>query len=269
MKDETAPKTRYRLTEFRFLVTLGLDCLLLTKLCTIGCFQFTNYKNMVGSAVCKAIWHLPIELFLDVQGFIALMAIALFAAVYLPVRYTCLASENSFSKKMKVLYGFALLLSLSLIIVMFIPITQYLQASMWITLIPFTICTTLSILYLVKGTNKTWGIIALVTVPLQMIILWSLIFNKFVLICYAKTEFNILNSLFTVNEILIVLEGVITYKAWENVKWTMDIDRILKEVWQIFACTAIAIKPHQVMVRKQESQREELTPTDSQVLALV
>ena len=55
----------------------------------------------------------------------------------------------------------------------------------------------------------------MLTIPLQTIILWSLLFNK-ILIFYSKLEFNILNALFTVNEIMIAIEIVLIYPAFEK-----------------------------------------------------
>ena len=86
---------------------------------------------------------------------------------------------------------------------------------MWVALVPFAICAAVSILYLVKGGSKVRGIIALLTIPLQMIILWSLVFNK-ILIFYAKYEFNFLNALFSLNEILIVIELLLLYPNYEK-----------------------------------------------------
>ena len=161
------------------------------------------------------------------------MAIILFAAVYacayLIAKKTCLKTEKHQTLLIKILSGVGLLLSIGLIFVMFRPIIGYLQASMWIALAPFAICLAMSVIYLVKTDNKKCGILALVTVPLQMIVLWSLVFNK-VLIFYAKPEFNILNGLFTVTELLILFEAfVLNYTYFEKVEWTRHIDKMLQE----------------------------------------
>ena len=71
--------------------------------------------------------------------------------LYIVSKKTCLKGEEELSKKSKIVYGVSLGLSLLLTVILLVPVATYLQASMWLALIPFTICTTLSILYLTKG----------------------------------------------------------------------------------------------------------------------
>jgi len=89
MWDRTPTKTRYHLSQFRFMLTISLDCFLLNKFCTFGCFEFVKYK-VYGHASCPVRFHLPIEAFLEGMGFIALMAALTFTAVILVAKCTCL-----------------------------------------------------------------------------------------------------------------------------------------------------------------------------------
>jgi len=40
--DRSPTKTRYHLSQFRFMLTVSLDCFLLNKFCTFGCFTFAK-----------------------------------------------------------------------------------------------------------------------------------------------------------------------------------------------------------------------------------
>jgi hypothetical protein len=124
-KDETPSLTRYRLLEFRFFLTLGLDCLILTISCTVGCFQFKDYNNFYGAAVCRAAWHLPIELFLDVLAFVTILTVVLVGAVFLIFKRFCFKQEFTVKHK-KVIGGVGLGLALALVIGMLVPVANYL-----------------------------------------------------------------------------------------------------------------------------------------------
>jgi len=99
-------------------------------------------------------------------------------------------------------------LALIAVIILLLPIVSALQATMWIVLIPFAACFTASLLYFLKSGNRSTGIIALVTVPIQVIIFWSLIFNKFI-VGYARPEFRIISLVFTIHEAIILIEAFV------------------------------------------------------------
>jgi len=75
------------------MVTVALDALLLNKFSSYGCFKFIRFI-MFGKSHCDLSWHLGIEAFLEAQGFIAIVAMAIFVMVIIIAKYTCLKGEQ-------------------------------------------------------------------------------------------------------------------------------------------------------------------------------
>lgn len=100
----------------------------------------------------------------------------------------------------------------------------------WWVIVPFGFCLYFNVMYFWHTTNLARGIFALVTTPLQTIIVWSFFFNK-IIVFWMRPEFIVISLVFTFNEVMILLEAFY-WKETPEVEWTSDLPSVLAVAWE-------------------------------------
>jgi len=124
----------------------------------------------------------------------------------------------------------ASVLSLTVVILLFFTIGRSLQVVSWWVVVPFVFCIYMNVMYFLKEASLTKGIFALLTIPLQTIIVWSFFFNK-IIVFWVRPQFIIVSLVFSFNEVMILLEAFY-WKETPEVSWTSDLPYVLMGAWE-------------------------------------
>jgi len=115
---------------------------------------------------------------------------------------------------------------------MILNVRETFQIGSWFLLVPFGLMLSLNILYFIIETEKIRGVIGLISSPIQATILMGLGLYKFFVIFWMKPVFILISVVFTLDEILIVIESM-NPECFKTVAvpWTRDIIVVFLRGW--------------------------------------
>ena len=82
------------------------------------------------------------------------------------------------------------------------------QAQAWILYIPFAVVMILNILYFIKSKPKIKGVISMISIPIQVTFIVAFFLYKFFVIFAMRPQFIFISVVFTLDEILIIVESM-------------------------------------------------------------